>query len=275
MPVHVCEVRPDGVVDPDRLLDLVDAAAASGEGPALVSVQAANGELGTVQPLDVIGPALADRGIALHVDAVQAFGRIPLDLDAWRPTAVALSAHKVGGPTGIGALVLRRDAEPHPVLHGGAQERGVRSGTLPVAAIVGFGAAATLALARLPQMAAVAAERDQLEAGLVSHLADVTVNGARDRRLPTHLHLAIGGVEAEALLLHLDREGVACSTGSACQSGAARRSHVLDAIAAREDAAHLRFTLGHATTPEEGLAARDRIEAAVDLLRRQAAEGPG
>jgi cysteine desulfurase len=275
LPVHIGEVRPDGVLDPDRLLDVVDAATAAGEGPAVVSVQAANGELGTIQPLDVLGPALAERGVALHTDAVQALGKIALDLATWQATAVSLSAHKVGGPTGVGVLVLRRDAEPHPVLHGGAQERGVRSGTLPVAAIVGAGVAVERAVAGLPRMAEVAARRDELEGGLVGRLHHVAVNGARDRRLPTHLHVAIGGVDAEALLLRLDRDGLACSTGSACQSGAAERSHVLDAIGAREDAAHLRFSLGPGTTAEQRRTAEDLVAAAVEALRRAAPGRPG
>ncbi|WP_370325765.1 cysteine desulfurase family protein [Euzebya sp.] len=242
-------VEPDGIVDADRLLDAVDDAGAGDT--ALVSVMAANNELGTLQPLDVIGPALAERGVALHTDAVQAFGRIPLAVDVWQPTAMALSAHKFGGPTGVGVLVLRRDATPHPLLHGGAQERGVRSGTLNVAGIVGLGVAAELAARRQPaEHDRVSALRDRMIAALTA-IDGIALNGHPERRLPGHVHLAVTGVDAETLLMALDRAGVACSTGSACQSGAARRSHVLDAIGAAADAAHIRLTLGATTTADD------------------------
>ena len=133
--VTVVPVEPDGVVDPGRLL------AAVRDDTAVVSVMAANNEIGAVQPLDVIGPALAERGVPLHTDAVQAFGRVPLDLDGWGVGALSLSAHKINGPKGVGVLMLRRDLPAQPLLHGGGQERGVRSGTFNVAGIVGCGAA--------------------------------------------------------------------------------------------------------------------------------------
>lgn len=245
----VVGVDRHGMVDPEEVL------AAVGEGTAVVSVMAANNEVGTIQPLEVLGPALAERGVPLHVDAVQAFGKVPLDLTTWQPTALALSAHKFNGPTGVGVLVLRREAQPHPVLHGGAQERGVRSGTLNVAGIVGLGAAAARAVAvREEAMARLAGLRDRL-AAMLTTLPDVAVNGHPTARLPHNLHLAVGGVDGEALLLALDRAGIHASTGSACQSGAAQRSHVLDAMGAREDAGHLRLTLGE----EHGPADVDRV----------------
>ncbi len=242
--LSIVEVQPDGIVDPDRLLAHVD------DDTAVVSVMAANNELGTIQPLDVLGPALAARGVALHTDAVQAIGKMPLDLAGWQPTAVATSGHKVNGPTGVGAMLLRRDTEPHPVLHGGGQERGVRSGTLNVAGIVGFGVAVERAVAALPEeQQRLTALREDLTRRLTA-LDGVVLNGHPTRRLANNVHVAVAGVDAEALLMGLDRSGVACATGSACQSGAARRSHVLDAIGADVDAAHIRLSLGSDTTAE-------------------------
>ena len=257
----VVGVDHHGMVDPDEVL------AAVTDDTAVVSVMAANNEVGTIQPLDVIGPALAERGVALHVDAVQAFGKVPLDLDTWQPTALALSAHKFNGPTGVGVLLLRRDAQPHPVLHGGAQERGVRSGTLNVAGIVGLGAAAARAVeVREAVMADLSGLRDDLRDRLTA-LPDVAVNGHPTTRLPHNLHLAVGGVDGEALLLALDRAGIHASTGSACQSGAAQRSHVLDAMGAREDAGHLRLTLGEGHTAADVDRVVEVLTAAITRLR--------
>lgn len=265
-PLTVVEVGADGIVDPERLLDAVEAQQAAG-GTAVVSVMAANNELGTLQPLDAIGPVLAGRGVALHVDAVQAFGKVALDLAAWQPTALALSAHKFNGPTGVGILVLQRETAPHPVLHGGGQERGVRSGTLAVAGIVGAGAAVSLAAGRQPAEEVRQRDlRDALTTALTA-VEGVALNGHPTRRLPSHVHVAVAGVDAEALLLGLDRAGIACSTGSACQSGAAQRSHVLDAIGAPTGAAHLRFSLGVTTTAADVEAAAAAFGACVAQLR--------
>lgn len=260
--VEVVAVGRDGVVDPERLLAVVDA------DTAVVSVMAANNELGTIQLLEVIGPALADRGVAFHSDTVQAFGKIPLDLSGWGVAAASFSAHKFNGPTGVGALLLRREVAAHPVLHGGGQERGVRSGTLNVAGIVGLGMAAELAASRqVEEQARLTALRDQLIARLTA-LDGVTLNGDRARRLPNNVHVAVAGCDAEALLMSLDRDGVACSTGSACQSGAAERSHVLDAIGASPGAAHIRLSLGSDTTAEDVAAAAEIFAGAASRLRR-------
>ena len=251
----------DGVVNPDRLL------AAVRPDTVLCSVMAANNELGTVQPLDVLGPALAERGVPLHTDAVQAFGRAPLHLDAWHVGALALSAHKFNGPKGVGVLVLRRDLAAHSVLHGGGQERGVRSGTLNTAGIVGCGVAAELiATAQPREIPRLRGLRDRLLGDLLG-VGDVTLNGDPVRRLPHNAHVAVGGCDGESLLLALDAAGVAVSTGSACQSGAAQRSHVLDAVGAPHDAAHLRFTLGLGTTERDVDTAGQVFVDAVKRLR--------
>jgi cysteine desulfurase len=256
----------DGVVDPEQLL------AAVREDTVLVSVMAANNELGTIQPLDVIGPALRARGVPLHTDAVQAFGRAPLELDAWSVGALALSAHKFNGPSGVGVLVLRRDLPAQPVLHGGGQERGVRSGTFNAAGIVGCGAAAALAIDTMPtELPRLRALRDRLLEGLLA-VDGVTLNGSAQQRLPHNAHVAVDGCDGEALLLALDAAGVAVSTGSACQSGAAEPSHVLTAIGAPRDAAQLRFTCGRTTTDADVDVA---VSAFVDAVKRLRDAGGG
>lgn len=241
----IVPVGVDGVVEPDRLL------AAVRDDTVLVTVMAANNELGTVQPLDALGPALAERGVAFHTDAVQAFGRAPLDLDGWGIGALALSAHKFNGPKGVGVLVLRRDLAAHSVLHGGGQERGVRSGTLNTPGIVGCAAAAELTVgAMATEVPRLRGLRDRLLEGLLA-VDDVFLNGSATARLPHNAHVAVGGCDGEALLLALDAAGVCASTGSACQSGAAEPSHVLTAIGADPDVAHIRLTCGRTTTEHE------------------------
>ena len=253
--------QADGVVDPERVL------AAVRDDTVLVSVMAANNELGSVQPLDVLGPALAERGVPLHSDAVQAFGRAPLDVTGWSLGAVALSAHKFNGPKGVGVLVLRRDLAAQPLLHGGGQERGVRSGTFNAPGIAGCGAAAALSAATMatevPRLRALAR---RLAEGLQA-VDSVTLNGHPDHRLPHNVHVGVAGCDGEALLLALDAAGVACSTGSACQSGATEPSHVLTAIGAPTDRAHLRFTCGRTTTEADVDAAVAAFTDCVKLLR--------
>ena len=250
----VVPAEPDGLVDPARLL------AAVRDDTVLVSVMTANNELGTLQPLAAIGPALADRGIPLHADAVQAFGRTPLDLDGWAVAALSLSAHKFNGPAGVGVLVLRRDVPAEPVLHGGGQERGVRSGTLNTAGIVGCGAAAALTAdtmaEEVPRLRRLAVD---LGDGLLA-VDGVMLNGSPTARLPHNVHVGVEGCDGEALLSALDSAGVAVSLGSACASGAAKASHVLAAVGAPEDRAHLRLTVGRTTTPAD-------VEKAVTVFR--------
>lgn len=257
----VVPVERDGVVDPERLL------AAVRPDTVLVSVMAANNELGTIQPLEVIGPALADGHAVVHTDAVQAFGRAPLQMQAWGIGAAALSAHKFNGPKGVGVLVLRRDVAATPLLHGGGQERGVRSGTLNTAGIVGCAAAAQLmADTMAEEVPRLRALRDRLLAGLLA-VDGVALNGSATARLPHNANVAVPGCDGEALLLALDAAGVAASTGSACQSGAAEPSHVLTAIGAATDVAHVRFTCGRTTTEDDVDVAVDAFTEAVKRLR--------
>ena len=243
--LDVVPVEPSGVVDPQRLLRAVR------DDTVLVSVMAANNEIGTIQPLDAIGPALRERGVVLHTDAVQAFGRAPLDVEAWGVGAAALSAHKFNGPKGVGVLYLRRDVAAQPLLHGGGQERGIRSGTFNAAGIAGCGAAAELSAAtaatEIPRLRHL---RDRLLRELVA-AGGVTLNGDANARLPHNLNVAVEGCDGEALLMGLDAAGVCVSTGSACQSGATEPSHVLAAVGAPSDRGHVRFTLGRTTTDDD------------------------
>jgi cysteine desulfurase len=258
----VVPVAPDGVVDPEAVI------AAVRDDTVLASVMAANNEIGTIQPLDVIGPALGERGVPLHTDAVQAFGRAPLALDEWGVGALALSAHKFNGPKGVGVLVLRRGLACEQLLHGGGQERGVRSGTLNTAGIVGCGAAARLTADSQPvEVPRLRALRDRL-LGHLLRVQGVTLNGSAPHRLPHNAHVAVAGCDGEALLLAMDAEGIAASTGSACQSGAAEPSHVLTAIGAPlAGTAHLRLTCGRTTTAADVDRAGEAFAGAVERLR--------
>jgi cysteine desulfurase len=187
----------------------------------------------------------------LHTDAVQAFGRTPLRIDDWHVSALSLSAHKFNGPKGVGVLVLRRTVPATPVLHGGGQERGVRSGTFNAPAIVGCGAAAELTMSDADhEVARLRTLRDTLIDGLCA-LDGVTLNGSATARLPHNVHLAVAGCDGEALMAALDAGGVCASAGSACQSGAAAPSHVLAAIDAATDSAHIRLTCGRTTTSDD------------------------
>ncbi|CAN5602474.1 cysteine desulfurase NifS [soil metagenome] len=238
----VVPVTTDGIVEVDRLLDAVR------DDTVLVSVMAANNEIGTLQPLDVIGPALARRQVPLHTDAVQAFGRTHLDITGWSLGAVSLSAHKINGPKGVGVWVQARDLPVQSLLHGGGQERGIRSGTFNAAGIVGCGAAVAMAAQTMTtEVPRLRWLRDRLLSGLLA-VDGIGLNGHAERRLPHNANVAVDRCNGEALLFALDMAGVAVSAGSACQSGATAASHVLAAIDAPADKAHVRMTCGRSTT---------------------------
>lgn len=219
---------------------------------ALISVMWANNEVGTLQPIDAVVGAAASHGIPVHTDAVQALGQVSLDFGLSGVDAMTVTGHKIGGPVGIGALLLRREAELEALLHGGGQERDVRSGTLDAPAIAGFAVAAQLAVkgqaARAVELAAL---RDELVAGVLTAVPDAQLNGpAGDGRLPANAHFTFPGCEGDSLLMLLDAQGIECSTGSACSAGVPQASHVLLAMG-RDDAtarASLRFSLGHTST---------------------------
>lgn len=224
-----------------------------GDATALVSVMWANNEVGTLQPLAEVVALAHARGVPVHTDAVQAVGQVPVDFAASGVDAMTVSGHKVGGPGGIGALLARRELPLVPVLHGGGQERGVRSGTLDAPAIAAFAAAVEVVLAELPDEAArLAGLRDELIDGVRAAVPDAVLRGARDAgdRLPANAHFTFPGCEGDSLLYLLDSAGVACSTGSACRAGVPQPSHVLLAMGLDEAEARgaLRFSLGRPST---------------------------
>jgi len=250
-----------------------DVVAACTADTTLVSVGLANGEVGSVAPLEAIAAALVGRGIVVHSDAAQAAGRIPIDAGRLGMGLLSLSAHKLGGPTGVGALWARRGCALHAQASGGPQERGRRAGTENVAGIVGFGVAARLARAELAATSArTAALRERLWTGLRAALPDIVLNGpAGEPRLPNPLNVTIPRCEGESLLVLLALEGVAASLGSACAAGGAEPSHVLQAMGRNEADARsgLRLSLGPTTTDAE----IDRVVAVVPRLVAQIRRG--
>ncbi len=220
-------------------------------GAALVSVMAANNEVGTIQPLADIGALARAHGALFHVDAAQAVGKIPIDVDGMQIDLLSLTAHKIYGPKGCGAIFIRRRVEIAPLLVGGGHERGIRAGTLNVPGIVGLGSACTLACASMVQEGArVRALRDRLLEGLRRQLTGVTVNGGLDDRLPNNLHVGFAGVDGESLLVGIGN--IAVSTGSACSSATGEPSYVLQALLGPDvPSAYVRFGLGRFTTEDE------------------------
>jgi cysteine desulfurase len=268
-------VEPTGRIAPEALR----AALGTGEDVALASVMWANNEIGTVSDLAALARVAHDVGVPLHSDAVQAVGQVPVDFAASGVDALTATGHKLGGPMGAGVLLLRREAECTPLMHGGGQERDVRSGTLDVAAIVGLQVATTLAVAEREERAArLSALRDRLVAGVMAQVPDAQLNGAPlddvvaggPGRLPGNAHLSFPGAEGDALLMLLDARGVECSTGSACSAGVARPSHVLLATGADPDRARssLRFSLGHTSTDADVDAVLAVIGPVVERARR-------
>lgn len=217
----------------------------------LVSVMAANNEIGTLEPVAEIGALCHERGVLFHTDAVQAVGAIPLDVEALHADMLSLSAHKFHGPKGIGALYIRKGVKIDPLIHGGAQERGHRAGTENLPGIVGLGKAIELAEEGLAENAArMTFLRNRLISGLTTAIPDMRINGTMDKRLPNNVNVSFAGIEGEAVLLRLDLEGIAASSGSACTAGSLDPSHVLTAIGLTRDEAKgsLRLTLGTDTT---------------------------
>ncbi|WP_435769823.1 cysteine desulfurase family protein [Nocardioides sp. SYSU DS0651] len=218
---------------------------------ALVTVMWANNEVGTLQPVDEVVAVAAEHRIPVHTDAVQAIGAVPVDFAASGVDALSVSGHKVGGPQGVGALVVRREVELTALMHGGGQERDVRSGTLDVPAIAGFAAAVEAAVKHQAEHAArLAALRDRLVDAVRRVVPDVELNGDPTDRLPGNVHLSFPGCEGDSLLMLLDARGIECSTGSACSAGVPQPSHVLLAMGRSADEARssLRFSLGHTST---------------------------
>lgn len=249
-------VDEHGSVNPQTVRELIEK---NPEDIALVTVMWANNEVGTVQPIPEIAAIAAEYGIPVHSDAVQAFGAVPIDFHASRVATLAISGHKIGGPMGIGALVATRAVQLTPVLHGGGQERSVRSGTIDAPAIAGFAEAAVHSVENLPEESArIAALRNELVAAISALIPQAHLSGENpltedypgQKRLPGNAHFTFENAEGDTLLFLLDMQGISSSTGSACNAGVTRPSHVLMAMGMDEDTARSaqRFTLGHSTT---------------------------
>ena len=236
----------------------------------LITIMAANNEIGTIQPIAEIGKLAHDKGILFHTDAVQAIGAMPIDVNAMNIDLLSMSGHKFHGPKGIGALYIRKGVKIDQYLHGGAQERGQRAGTENLAGIVGMGKAIEIATQHLEENAArLTVLRDKLIDGILAEIPDVRLNGHRTQRLPNNVNVSVRYVEGEALLLRLDLAGIAGSSGSACTSGSLDPSHVLLAIGLPHEIAHgsLRLSLGTDTTEAEIDEVLDKLPGIVKNLR--------
>ena len=259
--MHVTKLPVDhnAVVDCDMLMQIEK----DGAKPALVSVMTANNEVGTIEPIQKIAGTAHAMGALMHTDAVQAVGHIPVNVDALGVDLLSMSAHKFGGPKGVGALYIRQGTRIGRFMHGGAQEMGMRPGTENTAGIVGMAKALEISVIHMKENALkTAALRDSLQGEILRRIPGARINAADAERLPGHLHITIDSISSSMLLMRLDMMGIAASAGSACASGALERSHVLLAMgASRDGQADLRLTLGADNTPEE-------IESAVAALER-------
>jgi len=271
---RVSLVRTDasGIVDPDAIAAVVD------DETALVSVMYANNEIGTIQPVRAIADIAHARGALFHTDAVQAAGKIPVSVRDLGVDLLAIAGHKFNGPKGTGALWIRRGVRLVATETGGRQERNRRAGTENVPALAGFGLAAEIARTKMAEMAPkLAALRDRLEAGILASVPDTAVNGAVDQRVPNTTNISFEGIEAESLLIALDLEGVAVSTGSACSSGTLEPSHVIQAMGLphHRGTSSIRFSLGLGTTEAEVDFVIAALPALVDKLRALTARPRG
>jgi cysteine desulfurase len=265
--VEYLPVDSYGRVHPDALREAV---ARNPDDVALATVMWANNEIGTIMPVRELADVAGEFGVPLHADAVQAFGQLPVDFAASGLAAMTVSGHKIGGPYGIGALVLGREYTPVPVLHGGGQERHVRSGTLDVPAVASFAVAGRLAAEQREWFAReIGALRDSLVAAVRAAVPDAILGGDPKDRLPANAHFTFPGCEGDSLLLLLDAQGIECSTGSACTAGVAQPSHVLLATGTDPELARgtLRFSLGHTSTQADVEALARAIGPAVERAR--------
>ena len=260
-------VGPQGLVKP------ADLDAAIGDDTILVSIMMANNEVGTIQPIAELAAVAHEHGVPFHTDAVQAFGKVPVDVEKLGVDLLSVSAHKLHGPKGVGALFMRKGLEMAPLIDGGSQEGGRRAGTENVAGIIGFAMAADLAVKRLPQMSEVTRLRDRLQEGLAGLVEDARLNGDRERRLPNTLNMVLPGMRGESLVLRMDRKGIAISSGSACKSGSPDPSHALLALGLSDEDAHcsIRLSLSHESSEADidtALAAfREVISESINAIR--------
>ncbi|MBR0069229.1 MAG: cysteine desulfurase NifS [Synergistaceae bacterium] len=260
--LHTCEYlkKVEGAevtylpVNSEGMVSVEDVKNAITDKTAIVSVMFANNEVGTIQPIKEIGALCRERKIPFHTDAVQGAAHLDIDVKAMNIDMLSMSAHKMYGPKGVGALYLRKGMRPENFIHGGAQEKGRRASTENLAGIVGFGEAIEILKGRLNEDKAInSSRRDRLIAGILERIPHAKLNGATgDNRLPNNINFSFIGVEGETLLLDLDAKGISASTGSACSSESLDPSHVLLALGLKHEMAHgsLRFTIGRLTTDE-------------------------
>ena len=237
-----------GMVDPDDLRRAIRS------DTILVSIMLANNEIGTIQPIKELCSVSHEKGVLFHTDAVQAAGKLRIDAEELGVDLLSLSAHKIYGPKGVGALYIRKGTKIHPLIHGGHQERGRRAGTENVAGIVGFGKAAQIALQEMEEEAVwIAKLRDRLERGILERIEDVLINGHPEKRLPNTTNISFRYIEGEAIILKLASHGIFASTGSACSSDTLEPSHVLMAIGLSPEVGHgsVRFSLGKFNTADD------------------------
>jgi len=246
------------------------ALARGGGGVAIVSVMWVNNEVGTVQPVAELAARCCDAGVLFHSDAVQAFGKVPVSFRDSGCTLLTISGHKIGAPKGVGALIVRDRKAVEAIIHGGGQQFGIRPGTENVPGIVGLGVAARLAAAEQEGLAARLGElRDELERRLVAVVPDAVINGGQGARAPHISNVSIPGTDSEALLMHLDLAGIACSSGSACSTGTIEPSHVLTAMGVPRElgVAALRFSFGKDSTLEDVEAVSAALPKIIEKVR--------
>jgi cysteine desulfurase len=264
---RIADVDEQGLVRKDRFEALVD------ERVALCTIMWVNNEIGVVQDIPALAQHARSRGVLFHTDAVQAFGKVDIDVRKVSVDYLTISGHKIGAPKGIGAIFVRRSAPLEPIMHGGTQDRGRRPGTENVAMVVGFARAVELALAeREVEWARLEGLRNELETALLSRIPDARVHGRGAPRAPHILNISVPGTDSESMLMALDLQGVACSAGSACQSGAVDPSHVLTAIGAPHELATsaIRISLGSLTTGAHIGRVAELFPALIEKARRLA-----
>lgn len=257
-------------VDENGLVSLEDVRAAIRPDTILISVMAANNEIGTIQPIKELGALAHAHGILFHTDAVQAFGHIPLDVEEMHIDLLSASAHKLNGPKGVGLLYMRKNVRLKPLIHGGQQERGKRAGTENTAGIVGFAKAAAIAYEQMESRGEQEREiRNHLIKRLLGEISHARLNGDRSKRLPNNVNVSFEFIEGESMLLMLAAKGVCASSGSACTSGSLDPSHVLLAIGLPHEKAHgsLRLSIDHTTTMEDADFVVDQLKPIIQRLR--------
>lgn len=255
----------------EGIVRVSDVEAAIRDDTILITIMHANNEIGTIQPIAEIGKIAREKGIYFHTDAVQSVGKIPVDVSELNLDLLSISAHKLNGPKGIGALYVRKGIVLEPLIHGGGHERGIRPGTENIPSIVGLGKACSLANSHLEENRVYISKlRDSLIDGVLENIEESYLNGDRTNRLPNNAHFRFTGIEGESLVLHLDSKNIAASTGSACSSKNLEPSHVLMALGLEEVSAHgsLRLTLGKENKPEDIPYTITSIKEAVETLRK-------